>query len=102
MIESAWRGAEAFHFFLLAQRQLHSKDYGGALRTAYRLTDYDDILDPVKSYSVLALAAAAKRAYGMCSKVGARRVGPQSSSRVAVPRVQSARHDCSLTHPSSK
>ena len=40
-----------------------------ALRTAMRLTEYDDILDARQSYSVLALAALASRSYGICSKV---------------------------------
>ena len=68
MIESAWRGAEAFHFFCLAQRQLYSGKYQDSLRTAVRLTEYDDILNPVQAYSILALAAVANKSYGMCSK----------------------------------
>ncbi len=49
--------------------QLHAGQYGAALKTAVRLCDYDDILDPVDVYSLYALAAIANKAYSMCSKV---------------------------------
>ena len=88
MVEGAWRGAEAYHFFMIVQRQvfppdmmflsqpldvmtlqLHTGQYTAALKTAVRLCDYDDILDPVDVYSIFALAAIANKSYGMCSKV---------------------------------
>eukprot|EP00056_Hartaetosiga_gracilis_P003229 m.61099 g.61099 ORF g.61099 m.61099 type:complete len:1163 (+) comp11378_c0_seq1:91-3579(+) len=68
IIEGAWRGAEAYHFFMLAQRQLYSGKHSDAIRTAMRVCDYDDILDPLKVYSVLALAAVATGNFGLCSK----------------------------------
>eukprot|EP00730_Choanoeca_flexa_P001723 TRINITY_DN10757_c0_g1_i2.p1 TRINITY_DN10757_c0_g1~~TRINITY_DN10757_c0_g1_i2.p1 ORF type:complete len:1157 (+),score=402.04 TRINITY_DN10757_c0_g1_i2:149-3619(+) len=68
IIENAWRGAEAYHFLMLAQRQLYSGKFNEALKTAVRVTEYDDLVDPVQAYSVLALAAAATRNYGLCSK----------------------------------
>jgi WD repeat-containing protein 35 len=68
MIDTAWRGAEAFHFFLLAQRQLASRDYAASLKTANVLVEYDDILDPVQAYTVQALAALANKSYADCSK----------------------------------
>eukprot|EP00040_Diaphanoeca_grandis_P015836 m.81289 g.81289 ORF g.81289 m.81289 type:complete len:1161 (-) comp25403_c0_seq3:252-3734(-) len=68
MIDTAWRGAEAFHFLMLAQRQLYQKNYTDALRTAHALPEYDDYLDPVQAYSVLALAALACKSYSACSK----------------------------------
>eukprot|EP00051_Salpingoeca_urceolata_P028079 m.484856 g.484856 ORF g.484856 m.484856 type:complete len:1179 (-) comp23570_c0_seq1:94-3630(-) len=68
MIDTAWRGAEAYHLLLLAQRQLYKGDYRAALKTAVRLTEYDDLLDPVQAYSILALAAVASKSYGICSK----------------------------------
>lgn len=70
MIDAAWRGAEGLHYFLLAQRQLYSGQYAASLRTAVRLVEYDDILDPVQVHSILALAAVANKSYGICSKVG--------------------------------
>eukprot|EP00050_Salpingoeca_kvevrii_P018636 m.76510 g.76510 ORF g.76510 m.76510 type:complete len:1153 (+) comp8114_c0_seq1:167-3625(+) len=68
LIDNAWRGAEAFHFLLLAQRQLNQRQYAPSLFSAMRLTEYDDILDPVLAYSVLALAAIANQCYGICSR----------------------------------
>lgn len=68
MIDSAWRGAEAFHFFLLAQRQLKTGDYAACLKTAKVLVEYDDILDAVAANSIFALAAVANKSYGACSQ----------------------------------
>jgi WD repeat-containing protein 35 len=68
VIEHSWRGAEGYHFLLLAQRQLYTGWYSEALRTAVRLSDYDDLVDPETVYSILALAAVATRNYGLCSK----------------------------------
>jgi WD repeat-containing protein 35 len=48
--------------------QLYSSDFSAALKTAMRLTEYDDLLDPRQAYSILALAALAARSYGICSK----------------------------------
>nr|KAG5696704.1 hypothetical protein BaRGS_012073 [Batillaria attramentaria] len=68
IIDNAWRGAEAYHFYILAQRQLHEGYVDAAMRTALHLRDYDDIIDPAHSFSLLALAACANRAFGTCSK----------------------------------
>ena len=45
-LDSAWRGAEAYHFWLLAHRQLYAGNVDLAMRTALNLRDYEDILDP--------------------------------------------------------
>lgn len=56
-IDSAWRGAEAYHFWLLAHRQLYAASAGEeerrrnvdlAMRTALHLRQYDDIISPVE------------------------------------------------------
>jgi hypothetical protein len=31
-LHQPWRGAEAIHFWLLGQRQIHSEDYHGAVQ----------------------------------------------------------------------
>ena len=36
---------------------------------AIHLSDYEDIINPTSVYSILALAAAANRAFAVCSKV---------------------------------
>ncbi|XP_030777411.1 WD repeat-containing protein 35 isoform X3 [Rhinopithecus roxellana] len=66
--DNAWRGAEAYHFFMLAQRQLYEGYVDAALKTALHLKDYEDIIPPVEIYSLLALCACASRAFGTCSK----------------------------------
>nr|XP_006001165.1 PREDICTED: WD repeat-containing protein 35 isoform X1 [Latimeria chalumnae] len=68
IIDNAWRGAEAYHFFLLAQRQLYEGYVDAAMRTALHLRDYEDIIPAVEIYSMLALCACANRAFGTCSK----------------------------------
>ncbi|KAH0520873.1 WD repeat-containing protein 35 [Microtus ochrogaster] len=66
--DNAWRGAEAYHFFILAQRQLYEGYVDTALKTALHLRDYEDIIPSVEIYSLLALCACASRAFGTCSK----------------------------------
>ncbi|TKC48108.1 hypothetical protein EI555_005264, partial [Monodon monoceros] len=66
--DNAWRGAEAYHFFILAQRQLYEGYVDNALKTALHLRDYEDIIPAVEIYSLLALCACASRAFGTCSK----------------------------------
>eukprot|EP01052_Picozoa_sp_SAG31_P004072 SAG31_NODE_165_length_21701_cov_9.786409_4_plen_333_part_00 len=67
-LEIGWRGAEAYHFFMMAQSQLYSaqssnhrfdhkseQPFEACMRTSLRLMDYEDILDPVDVYSLIAL-----------------------------------------------
>ncbi|KFV77076.1 WD repeat-containing protein 35, partial [Dryobates pubescens] len=66
--DNAWRGAEAYHFFILAQRQLYKGSVDAALKTALHLRDYEDIIPAVEIYSLLALCACANSAFDICSK----------------------------------
>nr|XP_032817286.1 WD repeat-containing protein 35 isoform X1 [Petromyzon marinus] len=68
LIDGAWRGAEAYHFYLLAQRQLCSGQAESATRTALLLCDYEDVLPPSDAYSLLALCAVASRSFATCSR----------------------------------
>ncbi|XP_034939935.1 WD repeat-containing protein 35 [Chelonus insularis] len=68
VIENAWRGAEAYHFLLLTNRQIYNKDTDAAMKTALRLREYEDILDPEDIYSLLALSSATNQAFSTCSK----------------------------------
>lgn len=68
LVDSAWRGAEAYHFFLLAQRQLYDGYTENAMRTALHLREYEDIIPSVEIYSLLAICASANRAFGTCSQ----------------------------------
>ena len=79
-LDNAWHGAEAFHFFLLAQRQMYNGNVDQAcvrahalvvsarrlhltlpfvprMRTSLRLVHYEDILDPRDIYSLIALTS---------------------------------------------
>ncbi|TKS86180.1 WD repeat-containing protein 35 [Collichthys lucidus] len=67
-VDNAWRGAEAYHFFLLAQRQLYDGYMENAIRTALHLREYEDIIPVVEIYSLLAICATSNRAFGTCSQ----------------------------------
>lgn len=68
LLDKAWRGAEAYHFFLLAQKQFYTGLAEPSLRTALCLRDYEDIIPEVEIYSLLALCSSACCAFGVCSK----------------------------------
>ena len=68
VLNNPWRGAEAWHFYLLAQRQLYNKQYNDALKTAKRLAEYELELDTKKVYSVIAIASYYNKNFKECSK----------------------------------
>jgi WD repeat-containing protein 35 len=67
-LDRPWRGAEAYHFWLLAHRQLHQGQAEAAARTAARLSDYDDLVPPDRAEAIAALASYAAARYGSCSR----------------------------------
>lgn len=67
-LESPWRGCEALHLYLLAQRQLYEGNHDQAMKTALRLSDYEDILDTQTIYSIMALCAYYNKFLMQCSK----------------------------------
>ncbi|CRL00247.1 CLUMA_CG013520, isoform A [Clunio marinus] len=68
LIENIWHHAEAYHFILLAQRQLLAGLMHSAVLSSLRLRDYEDVLNVEKIYSLIALASCADRSFGTCSK----------------------------------
>ena len=52
-----WHGAEAYHFYMLSQRQLLGGDAYAAMTTALRLVEYGDVLGAAEIYSLVALTA---------------------------------------------
>lgn len=56
-LTNPWRGAEAWHFMILAQKQIYGKSYKAALKTCLRLQEYELELDAKRVYSLIALAA---------------------------------------------
>ena len=67
-LDNPWRGAEAFHFYLMTQRQLYEGDYESALRTSLRLAEYENVLETKDIYSLIALSAFFSGYYKECSK----------------------------------
>lgn len=68
LIEQIWHYAEAYHFVLLAQRQLRAGLMHSAVLSSIRLRDYEDVLNVEKIYSLIALASCADRSFGTCCK----------------------------------
>ncbi|XP_056645490.1 WD repeat-containing protein 35 [Diorhabda sublineata] len=67
MVENAWKGAEAYHYYMMCHRYLYYEKPHEALCTAYKLQDYQDYICPVDVYSLLAFAAYLDRKFGVCS-----------------------------------
>ena len=67
-LDAPWRGAEAYHFWLLAQKQLYLGNVEEAVRTALRLGEYDDVLPPERLHALVALTACYASMYGVCSR----------------------------------
>lgn len=65
---NAWRGAAAYHYYMLAQRQYYAGQMDAAMKTSIKLCEYDDILPPRDIYSLLALSAYHNKFYGICSQ----------------------------------
>ena len=93
-LDSAWRGAEAFHFLLISQQHLLQGNLDLALLTAMRLMEYDEYVDPLEAYSVIALAAFYNKNFGICSKAFTRlealESNPSADSNEALPTRTSA------------
>jgi len=68
VLDNAWRGAAAYHYFLLAQRQLYSGHLDQAMKTSIRLAEYEDILPPKDIYSLIALTSFHNNHFGICSR----------------------------------
>uniref|UniRef100_A0A0K0FYV2 ANAPC4_WD40 domain-containing protein n=1 Tax=Strongyloides venezuelensis TaxID=75913 RepID=A0A0K0FYV2_STRVS len=67
IIEKAWSGAEAYHFMMLAHKQLLDYNYENALKTALVASTYTEYLNPLEVNCLLALAACmSKKFYIAC------------------------------------
>jgi WD repeat-containing protein 35 len=67
-IDKAWQGAEALHYFLMAQRMLYEGRIEEAMQCALNLVYYDDILEPRNIYSLIAVTAYYAKYFATCSK----------------------------------
>ncbi|KAJ3036043.1 WD repeat-containing protein 35 [Rhizophlyctis rosea] len=68
ILDNAWRGAEAYHLYLLAQRQYYLGAFEASVRTAQHLIDYEDILTPELIYTLLGLVSFHAKRFGTCSR----------------------------------
>jgi len=68
VLDNAWRGAAAYHYYLLAMRQLYRGSMDDSMRTCIRLAEFEDILSPRVIYSLIALTAYHNKYYGVCSR----------------------------------
>ncbi|CAF4161448.1 unnamed protein product, partial [Rotaria sordida] len=68
LLDNVWRPAEAYHFYILAQRQFKANNPEGALRSALTLTEYEDIIPIQTIYNLIALCATSCGAFNTASK----------------------------------
>ena len=61
-------GGIRYHFWMLAHRHLYAGDMDAAMKTALRLADYEDIVEPKAVYSLIALTSLYAKYYGQCSR----------------------------------
>ena len=68
ILDNAWEGASAMHYFSLAHKQLWRGDPYSAMITALRCTQYEHILNPLDLYSFIALSSYFSENFTVCSK----------------------------------
>uniref|UniRef100_A0A0K0CW25 TPR_REGION domain-containing protein n=1 Tax=Angiostrongylus cantonensis TaxID=6313 RepID=A0A0K0CW25_ANGCA len=78
MIDRTWTAALAYHFMMLAHRQLFAGrsnvsdifagDHSGAMKTSLHLTQFEAYIDPIEIHSLLALSSCACRQFTVCSR----------------------------------
>lgn len=68
LVERIWTAAQAYHFWLLVQRQLRGGLMHSAVLTALRLREYEEILCVESVFCMLAMASCADRSFGSCSR----------------------------------
>ena len=67
-LNNPWKGAEAYHFYMLCQSQLYQNRYKEALKTALRLVLYEKELGSKQVYQLIALTSFLNQNYKDCSK----------------------------------
>jgi WD repeat-containing protein 35 len=67
-LNNPWKGAEAYHFYMLCQKQLYENKYNSALKTALRLSIYEKELSPKDVYRLIALSGLLNQSYKEASK----------------------------------
>ena len=67
-LNNPWKGAEAYHFYMLCQSQLYQQKHKEALKTALRLVLYEKELGAKEVYRLISLSAFLNQNYQHCSK----------------------------------
>ena len=67
IINNHWRGAEAYHYYLLCQVQLYKKQYKESCKTVMRLKLYEDILGTEDIYRLIAICSYMNKCYKFVS-----------------------------------
>ena len=67
-LNNPWKGAEAYHFYMLCQSQLYQHKHKEALKTALRLVLYEKELGAKEVYRLISLSAFLNQNYQHCSK----------------------------------
>ncbi|KAI8908538.1 hypothetical protein EDD86DRAFT_191622, partial [Gorgonomyces haynaldii] len=68
LLTNPWRGAEAWHFYMLAQRHFYQGNLDQAVQTSLLLRDYDDFIGTTVAYSLIALTSLHAGHFQTCSK----------------------------------
>ena len=64
---TSWRGAEAFHYYMLCQRQLYNRKFKEACKTSIRLSLYEKELGSEEVYRLIALCSYLNKSFFICS-----------------------------------
>jgi WD repeat-containing protein 35 len=67
IIFNNWRGAEAFHYYMLCQVQLYNKKFKEACKTVMRLTLYEKEIGTEEVYQLIALCSYLNKCFKICS-----------------------------------
>ena len=68
VLDSAWRGAAAYHYFSLSLSQMYHGNLDDSLKTAIRLCEFEDVIHPKIIYSLIALCSFHTEFFSICSK----------------------------------
>ena len=66
-LSDMWQHVEAYHYYNLCMKQLHSQQYQSAYNTAVRLTQYDTVIDSQHVYNLLCICSLYCEYYGTAS-----------------------------------
>lgn len=67
-LNNPWKGAEAYHYYMLCQKQIYNKEYSSALKTALRLVQYEYEVESKEVYRLITISSLLNKSYKECSK----------------------------------